>query len=115
MNILGQMEAVHEAMREVDWRLEQPNITTTLVDWRLIDDVYPFYSKIIHDCDVGFCTVIATLDDTYHVRDIYHGIEFFHHFTDIDLNKSDTVLLDKFIASISPEDLSQLVLEEMGL
>ena len=115
MNLLGMMEAVHEAQREVDWRLEQSNICTTMVDWRLIDDIYPFYSKIIHDCDVGFCTVIGTLDDGYHVRDIYHGIEFFHTYIDIKLNKSNPELLEKFKDSIDKFTMSELVQAEMGL
>ena len=103
-------------MREVDWRLENANICTTIVDWRLIDDVYPFYSKIVFDSDLdSFCTVIGTLDDTYHVRDIFHGIEFFHHFDDLQLYKEDTTLFERFLKSISAEDMNELIHNEMGV
>lgn len=115
MNILGHIEAVHEAMREVEWRLEQANICTTIVDWRLIDDVYPFYSKIVYDSDVGFCTVIGTLDDDYHVRDIFHGIEFYHHYDDLVIDKSNTQLFEEFLESVSPSDLNELIHNEMGV
>jgi hypothetical protein len=116
MNILGYMEAAHAAMREVEWRLDQANICTTIVDWRLIDYIWPFYSKIVYDNDLGsFCTVVAVQDDDYHIRDIFEGIELFNTFVEAKFNKSDTVLFEKFLSRLDKETLNEIIHNEMGV
>jgi len=110
------MEAAHEALREVEWRIENANICTTIVEWRLIDDIWPFHSKIVYDNDLGrFCTVIAVKDDDYHIRDIFEGIELFSTFEELEFNKSDTVLFERFLSELDKETLSELIHNEMGV
>jgi hypothetical protein len=113
MNILGHMEAAHEAMREVEWRLTNANICTTIVDWRLIDDVYAFHSAIVYDEDVGFCTLIGTLDDGYHIRDIQSGIELWHTYDDLVIADIKTELRDLFLSKLSKEELKEIVINKM--
>ena len=113
MNILGHMEAVHEAMREVTWRVSNSNHCTMIIDWRLISDIYDFYSAIVYDEDVGFCTLIGTLDDDYHIRDIQHGVELWHTYDDLVINDIDEELKVDFLSKLSAKELQEIVTNKM--
>ena len=102
------MEAVHEAMREVTWRINNVNHCTMVVDWRLISDIYDFYSAVVYDEDVGFCTLIGTLDDEYHIRDIFHGVELWQTYEDIVVNNSNQEVYELFLSKLSEEELSMV-------
>jgi hypothetical protein len=108
MDILGHMEAVHGAMREVTWRISNSNHCTMVVDWRLISDIYDFYSAVVYDEDVGFCTLIGTLDNEYHIRDIFHGIELWQTYEDIVVNNSNQEVYDLFLSRLSEGELSMV-------
>lgn len=115
MNILGHMAAAHEALREVEWRLTNANHCTMIVDWRLIDDIYSFYSAIVYDEDAGFCTLIGSLEDGYHIRDIFHGVELWQSYDDITINDLNPELKELFLSKLTEEQLNEIVTKEMGV
>jgi len=115
MNILGHMEATHAAMREVEWRLSNSNHCTWIVDWRLIDDIYSFYSAVVYDEDAGFCTLIGSLEDDYFIRDIFYGVQLWQSYDDITISDLKPELKELFLSELTEEQLNEIVVKEMGV
>ena len=116
MTLLQSMQEAKDALFDVEEYLRDPAVCITMVPWRRIEDIVPFYAKVIYDYqEECHFTVIATRDIEYDIRNVFKGIDFYNQYENIEIYKDDDTRLEDFLSSIDNDDITAMAMSKMGV